>query len=82
MIPVGGFYTIDAATAGRVCDQLKPKVVLPMHYRNAKCDFPISAVDEFLKGKAGVRRLDSSEVELKSSQLPGTTEIWVLKHPL
>lgn len=82
MIPVAGFYTIDAATAGRVCDQVRPRVVLPMHYRNDKCDFPITGVDEFLKGKDRVKHLDSTEVELKSGQLPGTTEIWVLKHAL
>jgi hypothetical protein len=39
-------------------------------------------VEEFLKGRAGVKRLDSSEVELKAGQLPGTTETWVLKHAL
>ncbi len=82
MIPVGGVFTIDAAAAGRVCDQIRPKVVIPMHYRNDRCDFPVSSVEEFLKGKAWVKRLDSSEAELKAGQLPGTTETWVLKHAL
>ena len=31
LIPVGGFYTIDAATAKRVCDAAKPRVIVPMH---------------------------------------------------
>lgn len=33
MIPVGGFYTIDAAQAKALVDELKPRVVIPMHYR-------------------------------------------------
>src|SRR5439155_18182068 len=34
MIPVGGFFTIDARQATRVLDQLRPRlIVLPMHYR-------------------------------------------------
>ena len=33
LIPVGGFYTIDAGQAKAVVDQLKPRVVVPMHYR-------------------------------------------------
>ncbi len=82
MIPVGGYYTIDAVTASRICDQIKPRVIIPMHYKNDKCAFPISGVDEFLKGKSGVKRLDSSEAELKLEQLPEATEIMVLKHAL
>jgi L-ascorbate metabolism protein UlaG (beta-lactamase superfamily) len=82
MIPVGGFYTIDAATASKICDQLKPKVIIPMHYSNDKCAFPISGVDDFLKGKANVKRLNTSDLELKGGQLPLATEIIVLKHAL
>jgi L-ascorbate metabolism protein UlaG (beta-lactamase superfamily) len=82
MIPVGGFYTIDAATASAVCEQIQPKVVLPMHYKNDKCNFPITGVDDFLKGKKNVKRADSSEIELKAVQLPQATEIVVLRHAL
>ena len=34
MIPVGGFYTIDAAQAKEIVSALEPKVVIPMHYRS------------------------------------------------
>lgn len=33
MVPVGGVYTIDAAGALKVVEQLKPRLILPMHYR-------------------------------------------------
>lgn len=33
LIPVGGFYTIDASQAKALTDELKPRVVIPMHYR-------------------------------------------------
>ena len=33
LIPVGGFYTIDAETAKRVADAIAPRVIVPMHYR-------------------------------------------------
>jgi len=82
IIPVGGFYTIDAATASQICDQLKPRVIIPMHYRNKKCTFPISGVDEFLQGKKNVSRLDTSEVEFKSGKLPADTQIIVLQPAL
>ncbi len=81
-IPVGGLFTIDALTASGICNQIKPKVIIPMHYSNDKCDFPISGVEEFLKGKANVKRMDDSEMELSKDNLPQETEIVVLKHAL
>ena len=82
LIPVGGFYTIDARAASQICDQLKPSVIIPMHYRNEKCAFPISGVDEFLQEKKNVSRLDTSEVEFKSGKLPADTQIIVLQPAL
>ena len=82
LIPVGGYYTIDARVATAVCNQLQPKVVIPMHYKTDKCDFPIAGVEQFLQGKEGVTRLDASEVEFKSGELPPATQIIVLKPAL
>ena len=81
LTPVGGFYTIDARAANDVCQQLKPKVVIPMHYKTAKCAYPIASAEEFLKGGTPLRRLDSSEVDLEAGKLP-TGETVVLKHAL
>ena len=33
MIPVGGFFTINAASAARLIERIKPRMVLPMHYK-------------------------------------------------
>jgi len=82
LIPVGGFFTIDASVATEVCSKLTPKVIIPMHYKNDRCVFPIAGVDEFLQGKAGVSRLDASEVEFKPGELPATAQIIVLKPAL
>ncbi|MFB0559103.1 MAG: MBL fold metallo-hydrolase [Dehalococcoidales bacterium] len=82
LIPMGGVFTIDARVATEVCNQLKPKVIIPMHYKTNKCGFPIAGVDEFLRGKEGVSRLDASEVEFKPGELPASTQIIVLKSAL
>ncbi|MFC1956094.1 MBL fold metallo-hydrolase [Chloroflexota bacterium] len=82
-IPVGGFYTIDAKTARRVCDQLKPRVIIPMHYKNARCkDSPISDVSEFLQGEKNVKQLNTSEIEVKSKELTTDTQIMVFEPAL
>jgi len=82
MLPVGGFFTIDAATATKVIDQLKPAVVIPMHFKTDKLDFPIKGVEDFLKGKSNVTRSNESEIEFKAGKLPAATQIIVLKQAL
>jgi len=82
LCPMAGFYTIDAETASQVCNRIKPRVIIPMHFKNARCNFPVTGVDEFLRGKENVNRLDSSEVEFKSGELPANTQIIVLKPAL
>jgi L-ascorbate metabolism protein UlaG (beta-lactamase superfamily) len=79
LIPVGGFFTIDAAVATQVADLIKPRAIIPMHFRNPKCDFPITDVEPFLAGKQNVSRPDSSEVEFQAGSLPTDTETIVLK---
>ncbi len=74
LIPVGGYYTIDAKAATQVCSQLKPKVIIPMHYKTEKGLPEIAGVDEFLRGKANVTRQDTSQVEFKPGELPATVK--------
>ncbi|MBI2831207.1 MAG: MBL fold metallo-hydrolase [Chloroflexi bacterium] len=78
LAPVGGFYTIDAGAATQVSNKLKPKIIIPMHFKTPKTGLPIAGVDDFLQGKKNVRRIDGSAVEFKREQLPSTTEIVVL----
>jgi L-ascorbate metabolism protein UlaG (beta-lactamase superfamily) len=87
MIPVGGFYTIDAREATKVAAALRPKLVLPMHYKTPVLDFPITGVDAFVAAVEAaytwpVRRRDKTEIEFGRATLPGGTEVWVLKHAL
>ncbi|TET25599.1 MAG: MBL fold metallo-hydrolase [Dehalococcoidia bacterium] len=82
LIPVGGYFTIDVKTATYVCERLQPRVVIPMHFKNERCGFPIAGVDEFLGGKSGVSRLDKSELEFEKEGLPAAAQIIVLKPQL
>ena len=48
MVPVGGFYTIDAPTAKQTAESFGARVVLPMHYKTrVNADWPISSVEAF-----------------------------------
>ena len=82
LIPVGGYYTIDHKEASRVAEQIKPKILIPMHFKTSKCSFPIAPVDDFLKGKKNVKQPKTSEVEFSKATLPKQMEIVVLEHAL
>lgn len=81
LIPVGGFYTIDPATAHRTAELLGARVVIPMHYKTGKLGLSIVGVDEFTRGRANVKRF-GVEVEVAADKLPSAPEIWVLEHAL
>jgi L-ascorbate metabolism protein UlaG (beta-lactamase superfamily) len=82
LTPVGGLWAIDAATAWELAQKLHAKVVIPMHFHDERCDFPVAGVDEFLKGKKNVRMVNSSEIEFKKGELPAEIQIIVLKPAL
>jgi L-ascorbate metabolism protein UlaG (beta-lactamase superfamily) len=82
LIPVGGFFTIDAKEATRVSEQIKPKVLIPMHFKTEKCGFPIAPVEDFLRGKPGAKRAGTSETTFDQASLPREMEIIVLEHAL
>lgn len=69
LVPVGGFFTIDAAAATTVAEQLGAKVVIPMHYKTPACGFPIAGVDDFVAGKEEVERADAAEIDITKDDL-------------
>jgi L-ascorbate metabolism protein UlaG (beta-lactamase superfamily) len=81
-IPVGGFFTIDATVASQVCGQLTPRIAIPMHFKTTKCAYPIAGVQDFLKGKKGVRKVVGSEVEIERANVPTATQIVLLQPAL
>ena len=78
LTPVGGFYTIDNREASQVAEALAARVVIPMHFRNARCNFPIDGVAPFLEARANVRSIDASELDLTGEGLLETTSTVVL----
>ena len=57
LIPVGGFYTIDADEARQVVEKLEPSIIIPMHYKvadmNPEIMDKLAPVEDFLS-KIGV----------------------------
>lgn len=57
MIPVGGFFTIDAAQARKMADRIGARVTIPMHYRGKGFGYPvIGKADRFTALSSDVTR--------------------------
>ena len=48
LLPVGGTFTVDAEGAKWYVDMVKPKIVIPMHYKTDEHHFDVDGVDKFL----------------------------------
>ncbi len=79
MVPVGGYFTIDHEQAANVVDLLSPSIVLPMHYKTPKADFPISGVEPFLATQVKVERIASPTFEITRATLPAERVTYVLQ---
>lgn len=65
LVPVGGFYTIDAQGALDLKNTIQPRVFVPMHYRDGKRGLKeIGTLDDFLALAGGGTRLDSNTFEV------------------
>ena len=79
IIPTGGYYTLGPDGAAEVTRRLKPRVVIPCHYKTTKCGFDIAPVDPFLTHFERVRRIADSSFQITKSTLPEHLECIVLE---
>ncbi len=74
LVPIGGSYTMGSENALDVVAQLKPKIVIPMHYYN-----DTDVLEEFLDGPYPARYLQINKFSVSKDTLPAATEIFIPK---
>ena len=70
LIPIGGFFTIDTDQAIRIIEKAAPKAIVPMHFKTARNEYPISTSQEFSE-RMKPTALEQNEVEV--AKLKGPT---------
>lgn len=82
MVPVGGFFTIDASAAVSVVNEIEPSIVIPMHYGrpelNQKHFSELAPVTAFLKeiGKEDVTPVP--KLSLTKDKVPDQMQVVLL----
>ena len=51
LLPVGGFYTVDASEAKAIAEAVVPRCIVPMHYRGKSFGYDVLAPLEDFTGK-------------------------------
>ena len=77
----GGSPTLTLPDLVTFIQNLKPRVVIPMHFGNSKINLNLRPVEEFLNllpVSIPVHQRETSTVEVTPEALPGSTEVWVL----
>lgn len=69
LLPVGGTYTIDAAQAKAYVAAIRPKIVIPMHYRPTDGTLDIATEKAFLEGFEVIRPLEKYQTEIEKDGL-------------
>ena len=71
MIPVGGFYTVDAQEAKAIIDAAKPHCVIPMHFRTAHGNYSVIADHRAFLEEMGVQGANpAEEMEIEKDSVP------------
>ena len=77
----GGTPTIDLADQRALVDEIRPRVVIPMHFKTPKVDLSILPLDAFLRAfDAYPREAFGSELAIARDDLPGETTVYTMAH--
>ena len=71
---IGGVYTIGPEGGKQVIEQLKPKIVVPMHFW-----YNMGHLERFVEGPYRARTLNANSFTVSKDTLPSESEIYVLK---
>jgi L-ascorbate metabolism protein UlaG (beta-lactamase superfamily) len=81
IVPVGGTYTIEAAEAVKVAEQLEPHLIIPMHYKLPGLKINLAGLDNFLKEMGLDKKPALDKLTIKKKDLAGKEmEVVIFKY--
>ena len=81
LLPVGGFFTIGPKEAQDLIQALKPRIVVPMHYRSDTFGYDVLAtVEDFLALRNDVVRYEENWIQI-TPDTKGQTAVLTYQAP-
>ena len=77
--PIGGTYTIDYLEAIELINLVKPKIVIPMHYKINGSTVDVDTEQNFINNIGLVINYKDCEIDINSKDLTEKTKIFLLE---
>lgn len=81
-VPTGGFFTIGAAQAHEWCQRTGARLILPIHYQNARCTLPLLPLEIFSAHGFPQRLHPHSDIAINHDLLSFEQQVVVLEPQL
>lgn len=75
-LPVGGVYTIDGAQAVKIIEQIKPRYVVPLHYKTDRLKIGLNPIEPLLvaaDGRYAIQRPQGNTLAVSAADGRSTT---------
>ena len=78
-IPVGGFCTIDVGVAAELVNLVRPRIVIPIHYRDDGVNVELEPVEDFLAHMGVSDAAPQRRLNVTSTDLPRERRVVALQ---
>jgi len=75
LVPCGGFYTIGAAQAWEWVRRLRPRMIVPIHYKTRWCHLPLMDETVFRGYASASGRMDARSEVIEVPGLAGALDV-------
>lgn len=80
LLPVGGHFTINATEANKIASQLEPRIIIPMHFKDAETKIAeLSGVESFLKEINKENLEPVNKLTITPDKLPEETQVVLMQ---
>lgn len=84
MVPIGGTYTVDAEGALELCEEIKPTMIVPMHYKTSDSNYEIEKVEPFInlmrENEYAISMLDADFMDLDPEDFPRRERVVIMNY--
>ena len=77
MVPVGEVYTLNVKDVIEFIGLVRPRVIVPMHYRVGGLSIPVNPADNFLNLIDYEIEHVGNEIDVSADELPSETTVWM-----
>ena len=82
-IPVGGVLALDPSQARQIITELKPALIIPMHFHDRFLNFTLLPISEFIKAMvqvAVIEEVDNWVLSIRKETIPDTPTVVRMQH--